>query len=731
MTKIQPLCQPQWTRRLLIVAMSAAVSSQALALEAISDEELSVTTGEGIAFLPENVSLRMNGADTNNSGAGTFDTGYIRIIPVGPLTPAAAASGAGKGDVFLYGLAISKGNRDFNNRLSATDPLIGSWGTAINPWLLAVKTQNSISNFSNTNCVGAADPLCQVSFLSLEAPLYNLTLPTTPATGSDAYNLKVAYWADIFVRNPAAAENMGAIGTQFDVGGGASQSRPNRLRLQAIMDGISLNGTRIQMFQTLGGAVTGATGGNAKDPFYNNTLGIAGVVRLNSGDTRATGGSVPYTVATTSTAGSVNRTVSVTNRYSAGDTSNIVGRTTADATGAPGAAPTAYQRFRLRSVDTVDTITSGSSTLTLPSTVSAVRFSTRETTNTSLLDTPAIGSGSGSAPTFDPDEGVFLYGLNANLILGSLAQPIIFGKDATSNNLVLELAAIPNKAEFYKQIYTAYAGYTGTLTPAQIAEYKGSTCNVYQCGTPIQVNGTSVYQGNTATHSSISIGSTNYSGTTASGGTNLLTAFSGEGAFGVSFGALKSQAATVTTNRYYELEFQRRDRLSDTQWRYATNAAATSFANGTNNCATTGGNNCNEFNLGIWIPVAAGGNFVLTSGPTAGAATDNIYLQYIPNTSHPAYFIPGRTAAANFANGATCTPAPCTPTSTSIANAAAWGPLSGAVVTMNAGLPKQWNENAAPVLPATPAAPQSFNNLGSAVIDGMLIQHLKFTTKGL
>ena len=147
MTKIQPLCQPQWTRRLLIVAMSAAVSSQALALEAITDEELSVTTGEGIAFLPENVSLRMNGADTNNSGAGTFDTGYIRIIPVGPLTPAAVTAGAGKGDIFLYGAAISQSAQaygaartvtDTNTRFSRT---IDSWGTAANPWVLKVETQ--------------------------------------------------------------------------------------------------------------------------------------------------------------------------------------------------------------------------------------------------------------------------------------------------------------------------------------------------------------------------------------------------------------------------------------------------------------------------------------------------------------------------------------------------------------------------------------------------------------
>lgn len=57
--------------------------------------------------------------------------------------------------------------------------------------------------------------------------------------------------------------------------------RANRLRMQAIWDGVSLNGSEIRMFQTLGGAATGV---NGMSNFYNNTLGLTGVLRFNSGD---------------------------------------------------------------------------------------------------------------------------------------------------------------------------------------------------------------------------------------------------------------------------------------------------------------------------------------------------------------------------------------------------------------------------------------------------------------
>ncbi|HEY4713102.1 MAG TPA: hypothetical protein VIH30_02500, partial [Aquirhabdus sp.] len=299
---------------LALTLLSAAMAMPAYALQEISESDLGEATAEGIAFLPENTSLIFRGAGTTTDANGvmtdavgittettatilsdrTKDTGYIRYIPVGPLTTAATVSSniygatTGKADLFLYGLAISKGDRNYNKRFNdaaGNANKIASWGTSANPWLLKVETASSVSNFSSTNCTGAADPLCKVSFLALEAPLYDLTLPTTSATGADAYNLKVAFWADAFVRLPSVVENMGATGTQFDVGGAG---RANRLRLQAVMDGLSVNGTILQLFQTLAGAKSDATNGHATNTFYNNTLGLAGVLRINSGDTRAT-----------------------------------------------------------------------------------------------------------------------------------------------------------------------------------------------------------------------------------------------------------------------------------------------------------------------------------------------------------------------------------------------------------------------------------------------------------
>lgn len=180
----------------------------------------------------------------------------------------------GKADIFLYGLAVSRADGNPNSRFNSTDPSIKSWGTSDNPWLFKTQTANSIPSFAAT---GTGD----VTYFAFEAPLYHKTPPTTPATGLDAYNLKLAYWGDAFVRDPSEVENMTATGAQFDLGGG---NRANRLRLQGIWDGFSINGSEIRMFQTLNGAVTGT---NGMDSFYNNTLGLTGVLRFNSGDTTA------------------------------------------------------------------------------------------------------------------------------------------------------------------------------------------------------------------------------------------------------------------------------------------------------------------------------------------------------------------------------------------------------------------------------------------------------------
>ena len=68
------------------------LAQSTFALESLSDEFLADTTGEGIALLPENFKMVFQGANdlstasSYNSGVANpqqYDTGFIRIIPVG------------------------------------------------------------------------------------------------------------------------------------------------------------------------------------------------------------------------------------------------------------------------------------------------------------------------------------------------------------------------------------------------------------------------------------------------------------------------------------------------------------------------------------------------------------------------------------------------------------------------------------------------------------------------
>ncbi len=431
------------------------LSQTCLALEALSDETLSSTTGEGIALIPQDAYFVFQGENSKPADLTdrTKDTGYIHLTPVGPLTVAAQDTNkngvvdsgdhsVGKADLFLYGLALSKSDGNHNSRLASTDAnaRIGSWGSATNPWILKVGTENQVPNFDlSKNCI-SNDKACQVPYLTVEAPLYNTVLPTSVAEGLDAYKLKLAMWADAFVLDQSKTEDNPSLyhlGAQTGV---SDASRANRLRLQVIWNDFSINGSRIQVFQTLGGSTNNA----GMSVFYNNTLGIAGLIRLNSGDAANL------------------RTTSPNNKV--------------------------------------------------------LRLSTQETTDTAKLSSPAIDGS--LAPTFKANDGVFIYNLNTNLVLGSLYQPLILGSDG--KNFSIELARIPNKPEIYQKIYTDYDN-PGSTT------YLGSTCNVYKCGN----NGLAGYQGNNATHSSITIGSTVYDASK-----NTLSAYKGSDAVGISIGAM-------------------------------------------------------------------------------------------------------------------------------------------------------------------------------------------------
>ncbi len=726
-------------RAISLIAFSS-ISSFAFALEALDDQSLKDVTGEGIAFTLNDFSMQFNGA---NDSAGT---GYTRFIPVGPLSSTINAYNTanpntkiGKGDVWLYGLSISGNDGNVNTQFSGNTVNIG---TADNPWLISVNT------VTTPNFAGVNSPL---SILTVEAPLQtNLVnasgalLPTDP----NSYDLKLGTWADAFVRDPTKVENLTATGDQFDLNGAG---RANRLRLQAIINGVSLNGTNLKMFQTLGGAET-ATGLGPNYSSYNNTLGLALTARINSGASDTAASRATTTGSGTSTTSTSRFTDNSINLYS---TTYI---------GQPGASNNNANSYQLRLVPVTYTTTTTAGGYELPSDYEnhIMRLSTQECgtgsksgctgTPQGLLDTPALNSAL-TMPTFDSKEGLFLYKPNINLVLGSQWQPVILGVAPDGKNLELEVTRIPNVANVYKQIYTDYTGVDKT--------YKGGTCSVYWCGG--DGNGIS----KNATHSSITIGSTVYKPPVnnptlpTDPKTPLsITAYSGSGALGVSFGKLEgaSIAGSTSTSKYYQLQARMRYRNSDTQWRYVNGTAITSnpditaatipstglpsivpagqFFTGQNSCASANDNSntCFQWDAKS-INSAVGATWFDIKSIDLGTTIASGAAGYDPNVSH-AYVV-----QSNFCSPTVGGAAPCN--SATNANArqftvptwggAAWWTSQGFTGGANyVGTKFSSTDPYRAGVPATTTTSLSpLNNLGSAVIDGVLIQHMKITTKGL
>ncbi|AXQ23282.1 hypothetical protein BEN71_14915 [Acinetobacter wuhouensis] len=738
------------------------ISQSCFALQELTDEKLGDTTGEGIALLPQNAYMVFQGVGANQTEANILDAtkrnqdiGYIHYIPVGPLTSVvqdtnkdlsvtATDHSVGKADLYLYGLAVSKNaNNDANSRLDAgltnnvANAAIKSWGTAANPWILNVKTDNNVPDF------GAGSG--SVTYLNFEAPLYEniysfdksnnaLTTKAVDSMGKDAYNLKLGLWADAFVLDQSKSEGSA---DQFKLGelfSTTAEDRANRIRLQGVWNGFGINGSKIQMFQTLGGA----DNANGMSKFYNNTLGMAGVLRFNSGD-----GS--KLLATGITNGSVTKTQSTTNRYSTvflgqpnTSTANHISQSVAS-------------QYRLRTLDTAYDYTTGNWTAPANLNDHVLRLSTQETTDTANLATPALNNT--LAPTFNANEGIYIYNLNTNLVLGSVYQPLILGSDG--KNFSLELTRIPNKAAIYEKIYTDYSNPTSST-------YLGSTCNVYKCGrTDVDVeNVIAGYQRSNATHSSISIG-TVYS----PDGGNTLLADKTAGAVGISFGALSSVVAGVKSQQiYYQLQMQQR-RAVNNAWQYLQADGVTwgnAVTNGCSGAASGGGSGAcyNPFNTNAaWVNIpsfnvaclsdtklnctASGSANTLANTQIKDASGNLVDLGYAPNVVHNGYVVgkgwgkmgwsscagdSGYCSNINIESGQWAVPtwgggAKGSTLAQSVLNA------YGANYTGTT-----WTSTADPtsgVPLGTTTLTSPMNNLGSAVIDGVLIQHLKLTTKGL
>ncbi len=627
------------------------------ALESMQDHDLSEATGEGLALLPENFGLRFNGADTANGGRGTYDTGYIHFIPVGPISSAGTAAGTRKGDLYLYGLSLSQSNQGYNSIRTAADLEVGygqpidRWGSQANPWLLLTRTESNVPDFSGA--------MRDVPLLSMQAPRYETTIGSTQADRS-AYNLKLGMWSDLFARDQTVAEGNAA---QF---GTVGPNNYNRLRLSAVWDGFSINGSELNVFQTLGGATN--TNGMSTD--YNFTLGISGLVRLNSGV--STGLKATVGPAGTPVAGTQSATWS---KPMEGGGENCTDWSNEQC------------QYRERIKTTPYTSTN---TWTAPATLESVLYlGTREKSTSpnasNLLATPALNGG--AAPQFDPaSEGLFLYSPNINLVLGTRYQPLTLS--SSGNNLVMEIARIPNVPAIYQQIYQKYTNtgtpkvdnstYTGLGSAGSgdtTNTYYGSTCSVHYCGN----NGNSTYQGTNATHSSISIGTTEWDATN-----RYLNAYKGVEAVGISLGVLPSSGTGSVTKDYVsaiQQNYRSREGLSD-YWRYHTSAS---------------GNNPNDPDH---------------SGAFGSNAYDGVY-------GCQAFAI----ACASTWDGGT-------------ANNAKW---NVAIPYYESKGNTMWynvtNTNAKFNTISTPSAPigkgSVAGNFGSAVIDGLMIQHIKLTTTGL
>ncbi|MFV5492219.1 hypothetical protein [Acinetobacter sp. ASP199] len=163
-----------------------------------------------------------------------------------------------KADVFIYGLALSKGDGSLSTRYSNEG---FNWGSAENPWLFRAGTER-VKQFKN------ADK--DIGYLALEAPLALIPQYAT----ADDNNIKLGFWTDIFSRSLDSSN-------QIDPATGAPTSGlelDQRLRMQVVANGLSLNGSQVRLFQTA----------ESDDANHNKTLGLATLLRLNTNHNPAT-----------------------------------------------------------------------------------------------------------------------------------------------------------------------------------------------------------------------------------------------------------------------------------------------------------------------------------------------------------------------------------------------------------------------------------------------------------
>lgn len=369
------------------------------------------------------------------------------IIATQIASTATVSSLRSKADVFIYGLALSN-SKDKNGKSSLATRYTDqgfNWGTAENPWLFHAGNQD-VEQF-------AKDNKGNVGYLAIEAPLKKI------AADDASNNIKLGLWMDVFSRSLNSSNVVDPI-TGAPTSG---LDKDFRFRTQIVANGLSLNGSQTRIFQTLKSTNTN----------YNQTLGLASLIRINTND-----------------------------------------------------------RAETLSIKDPDLDARG------------LRISTaaRSDLDDGTAATPAMDRS--VAPIFHETEGLYLYSPNINLVLGNMYQPFIVGSEG--RNIILEVTRIPNVPSIYSKIYTFYSDIQGNTTGTSgltTADFKGSTCNVYYCGSEIKANSTDqteIYQGRNATHSSIAVGTVE-----RLPGTNLLNAVSTENATGVVFKDISGKSTNL------------------------------------------------------------------------------------------------------------------------------------------------------------------------------------------
>ncbi len=271
-----------FARALLSVALVSAIAP-VYALETLSDASMSDATGEGIAYFATNFMMQMPSV-ANDAGsvgtAGTFGAGtgvcsganpggcgsYLYLSPIGPV----ALPTFNKVDGYFYGLSLSE-NTNANGIPVCTTPGTASTcntthnslfsntginlGSGFNPFVLSVLTTQSSPGLDGNN---------------VQVPVLQFAAPQVMTTGDPSYasstNLRFGMWANFMQYNGATVNT----NTNAAVG-----SAGPALQLQAIWDGLGINGTVIQAFPT-------PAAGVSAHPEYTSTLGLAGFLRYNS-----------------------------------------------------------------------------------------------------------------------------------------------------------------------------------------------------------------------------------------------------------------------------------------------------------------------------------------------------------------------------------------------------------------------------------------------------------------